>query len=119
MKMKDIVVGATYLTYIGSNLSRVVVVSRVEGDKTSPFASNRRLSFRVRREDETTVLPKRRSAAALREIAPQTKHVKHIDVQSVSASDNQLTITHLDLNSPFEGGDEFTSAAMPELPPLP
>lgn len=66
MKTKDIIVGGTYLTYIGQALSRVEVVGVVEGREDATFASDRRTRFRVRRVGESTPLPKPRSAAALR-----------------------------------------------------
>ena len=74
MKTKDIVVGSTYLTYIGQTLSRVVVVSVVEGREDAFFSSGRRTRFRVRRQSESTSLPKPRSAAALRPLP--TPHAK-------------------------------------------
>jgi hypothetical protein len=65
MKVKEIQIGGTYLTKIGEERVRVVVVDRVpmlggyQGDRQRPDR------FRVRRENEARVLPKWRTAAAL------------------------------------------------------
>ena len=66
MKQKDVVIGETYLTRIGEELARVVVVS-IHADR--PYMREKvRTTFTVRREGETVHLPKRRTAAALREV---------------------------------------------------
>lgn len=67
MKTADIKIGAHYLTYIGQELSEVVVVAKIEGNPDSRWRDEKRTSFRVRRVGEDKPLPKKRSAAALRE----------------------------------------------------
>jgi hypothetical protein len=59
MKTSDIVIGNTYMSRIGSELCKVEVVGirpRVDG----------RVVFNVRRPGDWRILPKARSAAALR-----------------------------------------------------
>lgn len=75
MKQADVVVGNTYLTYIGQELSEVVVVAKIEGNPDSRWRDEKRTSFRVRRVGEDKPLPKRRSAAALRETGKNTGNV--------------------------------------------
>lgn len=69
MKQKDVVIGGAYLTYIGAELAKVVVCSVVEGRPESQWRNERRTSYRVRRWNAAShdILPKRRTAAALRE----------------------------------------------------
>ena len=64
MKQKDVVVGNTYLTYIGTTLSRVVVVQIRE--PIPGYDRSRCARYVVRRENEERSLPKFRTAAALR-----------------------------------------------------
>lgn len=59
MRQADIELGKQYLTVVGENLARVVVVGVRE-------TSGGRKGFAVRRFEETSVLPKVRTAAALR-----------------------------------------------------
>lgn len=70
MKTEDVKVGETYLTKIGDTLARVVVVRKRQGIPSHPGAFGRvrkeRDTFEVRRENEDRVLPKTRSASALR-----------------------------------------------------
>jgi hypothetical protein len=61
MKQADIQIGGRYLTYIGQSLCPVVVVRLAD-----PGYFDKRSRFVVRRENETTPLPKSRTAAALR-----------------------------------------------------
>lgn len=62
MKTKDVVIGHTYLTYIGAELCKVEVV----GIRPRPDS---RIVFNVRRVGDWKILPKARSAAALRACA--------------------------------------------------
>lgn len=67
MKQADVKIGATYLTYIGSWLTPVVVVvgEVIEFDRHK----KKRTTYRVRQADKPAtygVLPKTRTAAALR-----------------------------------------------------
>jgi hypothetical protein len=64
MKLADVKLGNTYLCYIGGALSRVVATRIVEGCDT--HFRDKRTRIAVRRENETTELPKLRSPAALR-----------------------------------------------------
>jgi hypothetical protein len=59
MKQADVKEGETYLTLIGGNLAKVVVMQAVTG-----FGTKTR--FIVRRQEEVRALPKYRTAAALR-----------------------------------------------------
>lgn len=61
MKEKDITVGKVYYTYIGSDLEPVTVVGILE-----PDAYNKRTRFLIKRKGESRILPKARTAAALR-----------------------------------------------------
>jgi hypothetical protein len=61
MKQANIIIGATYETYIGQTLARVVVLGSYP-----PGRYEKHMRFRVRREGETKELPKHRTAAALR-----------------------------------------------------
>lgn len=61
MKGKDVVIGGTYLTRIGTELARVVVVAAV-----TLYGRRIMTGYVVRREGEEDRLPKPRSAAALR-----------------------------------------------------
>jgi len=63
MKQKDVVVGGTYLTYIGQVLARVVVMQVREQIPGYDWKKPRLL---IRRENEERCLPKLRTAAALR-----------------------------------------------------
>ncbi len=66
MKIAEVVIGQTYLTKVGETLVRVMVVDKVHG-YGSPYSDRRTQDkFRVRREGEARVLPKARTAAALR-----------------------------------------------------
>ena len=65
MKLADVVIGETYLTKIGGNLVRVVVVRKAEKPGFN-YSSRRQASFAVRRAGEVRELPKSRTAAALR-----------------------------------------------------
>jgi hypothetical protein len=67
MKHKDIKIGETYITRIGMNLCPVVVVSEYIGSS--------RKGFHVRRVGSDTILPKKRTAAGLREQEEQHKRV--------------------------------------------
>lgn len=67
MKLKDVKIGGTYYTNIGSELAAVVVIDLVPGIPGASFASDRRDRFRVQRVGASTPLSKLRSAAALRE----------------------------------------------------
>lgn len=64
MKEKDIVVGKVYYTYIGSELEPVTVVGTAEPDRY-----DKRRRFLIKRHGESRILPKARTAAALRETA--------------------------------------------------
>lgn len=90
MKTEDVKVGETYLTLIGDTLARVVVVQRRQGcparDTMFGRKPKERDTFDVRRENEDRVLPKPRSAAALREIPNfNTWHVVSDEVGTVLA----------------------------------
>lgn len=62
MKLKDVVIGGVYVTRIGAELARVVVIAKYEN-------SRGKMAFRVRREGmDCCALPKMRTAAALRPI---------------------------------------------------
>jgi len=61
MKQADVKVGETYLTYIGTNLCKVVVMREEQN-------SDNRTVYRVRRVQENCLLPKPRTAAALRPV---------------------------------------------------
>ena len=61
MKTKDIVIGGEYLTKIGEARARVIVVAE------RPDSFSGRMRFLVRRAGEDRVLPKSRSASALRD----------------------------------------------------
>jgi hypothetical protein len=62
MKQKDVVVGGTYLTYIGQVLARVVVMQVRE-----PIVGYQwKQRYVIRREGKDRALPRFRSAAALR-----------------------------------------------------
>lgn len=70
MKHADVVVGQTYLTRIGGELARVVVVNAViEHTYTHRYTAMEKCRtscrFRLRREGVATLLPKTRTAAAL------------------------------------------------------
>lgn len=70
MKLKDVVIGETYLTRIGERLARVIVV----GTREDTFSGRTR--FLVRRVGEDRVLPKSRAPSALREfLTPRNKQV--------------------------------------------
>jgi hypothetical protein len=62
VKLADVKIGEVYLTKIGEELARVVVVDR----RLEPTRKGYRTTFRVRREGERELLPKSRTAAALR-----------------------------------------------------
>jgi hypothetical protein len=64
MKQKDVVVGGTYLTYIGQVLARVVVMQVRE-----PIPGYKKPRLLIRRENEERCLPKLRTAAALRHLS--------------------------------------------------
>lgn len=68
MKEADIKVGEVYLTRIGESLCRVIVVQKREGYRLTALSKKSRTTFDVRRENEDRVLPKPRSAAALRPV---------------------------------------------------
>lgn len=65
MRQAEVKIGHQYLTIVGENLARVVVVAQRE-------TSGGRTGFVVRRFEETAVLPKVRTAAALRECPQKT-----------------------------------------------
>lgn len=65
MKNADVSIGGTYLTYIGEELCRVVVIGRRE------TAYSKRVAYVVRREEQTQALPKVRTPAALRPANPR------------------------------------------------
>lgn len=71
MKTDDVEIGATYICYVGNILRRVVVTERIQGPM---LHTGRRgiTRFRVRREDQTTSLPKTRCATALRPVVRTT-----------------------------------------------
>lgn len=72
MKTKDVQIGATYLTYIGESLAPVVVLRKIDGVDDSRMHlygfRKSRDTFEVARVGENKPLPKRRTAAALREM---------------------------------------------------
>lgn len=59
MKTKDVQIGAKVYTYIGADLCPVIVVAQV----TNYYGKT---VFQVKREGSDTILPKTRTAAALR-----------------------------------------------------
>jgi len=67
MKTVNVKIGETYLCKVGDRLVKVVVIARCTGEM---HASGRMGvdTFRVKRVDSATVLPKTRTAAALRPI---------------------------------------------------
>jgi hypothetical protein len=69
MKAKDVVVGETYLTKIGAALARVVVVRETAGRMNYSTGREGPVRFVVRREGESTPLPKPRAASALRPVS--------------------------------------------------
>jgi hypothetical protein len=75
MKLAEVKVGETYLTKIGPNLVRVVVVrSEVRPARPPSNAYKGRASltrFLIRRERDVQVLQKMRTAAALRPLPAQ------------------------------------------------
>ncbi len=65
VKQADVKIGGTYYTYIGEQLTAVIVVS---AQKDVRFGGKNVITrYRVRRPEQTEALPKLRSAAALRE----------------------------------------------------
>lgn len=94
MKTKDVKIGSTYLCYIAQVLCRVVVVSVHGGNPDSRWSDERRTSFYVRREGEDKLLPKRRSAAALRE-APKRRG----EASSVPNEGNPVSFVETCLNA--------------------
>jgi hypothetical protein len=78
MKLEHVHVGQVYLTRIGQELARVVVVCKHES-QLGVDTRFRKTTFTVRRVEEQRVLPSRRTAAALKPDlnakAPLGRHV--------------------------------------------
>lgn len=64
MKVQDVRIGGTFLCRVGTQLVRVVVMAQHDPERWERKGS--RITFVVRRENESKPLPKRRTAAALR-----------------------------------------------------
>ena len=94
MKTADVVIGATYLTRVGGSLVRVVVV-RKENPLAFSTLRRRQVRFTVRRVGEERVLPKTRTASALRP-APERK-------QTSAAEDTARLVDYTD------GGLEYAA----------
>ena len=65
MKQANVKVGHTYFTYIGTELCPVEVLGKIT--EIGGWNARKKTTFRVRRVGENKPLPKRRTAAALRE----------------------------------------------------
>lgn len=69
MKQNEVTIGQLCWCRIGDERARVVVVQRVEREKrTRSFQTRVDVRFMVRRENESKVLPKARSASALTKV---------------------------------------------------
>lgn len=71
MKQENVRIGMVYETRIGGELARVVIVAARTGTASRDrwgVVRKDRLTFEVRRIDGESLLPKARTAAALREV---------------------------------------------------
>ena len=104
MKLSEVKVGETYLTKIGPNLVRVVVVrSEVRSARPPSPGYRGRASltrFLIRRERDAQVLQKMRTAAALRPLPTPKERVFAIKTDSenfrAALADMACGMTHFD-----------------------